>query len=371
MKNKVLATVLSIQIILLAAYFIAPNWWSTNHMKKPVGNYAISDLLTNRDVTAFAQDGKGQMWIGTSEGLNIFSGNGFMQMIHDDKDSSSIPDDNILCLYRDKNHVMWVGTMGGLARYDGSFHFSRIAIPTTRYGVFQIGEDSKGNILANNGYDIYKIKGDVVSKGYHFKTPNNFNLFFPDHTGGYWVDNQQSINHFNNKGRIDKSLYTPNANVSYYYKEGDTLWITQSRDVRGINLRTNDVFFTNREETHILPTSLYHAKGNNLLLNSGFHGMYSIDTKSGKLTKVDTEKLKLHHKDVTISTFYRDSKGNLWIGYDGGGFQIISPSEFSYNNHAAAFTSLQETIAGNNITCLDNVGDNIIGSTEEEVFSYN
>lgn len=340
-------------------------------MKKPVGNYAISDLLTNRDVTAFAQDGKGQMWIGTSEGLNIFSGNGFMQMIHDNKDSSSIPDDNILCLYRDKNHVMWVGTMGGLARYDGAFHFSRIAIPTTRYGVFQIGEDSKGNILANNGYDIYKIKGDVVSKGYHFKTPSNFNLFFPDHTGGYWVDNQQSINHFNNKGRIDKSLYTPNANVSYYYKEGDTLWITQSRDVRGINLRTNDVFFTNREETHILPTSLYHAKGNNLLLNSGFHGMYSIDTKSGKLTKVDTEKLKLHHKDVTISTFYRDSKGNLWIGYDGGGFQIISPSEFSYNNHAAAFTPLQETIAGNNITCLDNVGDNIIGSTEEEVFSYN
>jgi signal transduction histidine kinase len=78
-------------------------------------------LLTTRDglsentVRAVAEDGGGNLWVGTeSRGLNFFKVGKFTA---ERQGENSLPGDDISCLYADQDGVLWVGTSGhGLAR---------------------------------------------------------------------------------------------------------------------------------------------------------------------------------------------------------------------------------------------------------------
>ena len=49
----------------------------------------VSSGLSNRNVTCFAEDAEGYIWIGTESGLNKFNGNEYVQYYHTE-DSTSI-----------------------------------------------------------------------------------------------------------------------------------------------------------------------------------------------------------------------------------------------------------------------------------------
>jgi ligand-binding sensor domain-containing protein/signal transduction histidine kinase len=68
-------------------------------------------------VRAVAEDADGNLWVGTeSRGLNFFKDGKFIAY---QKSPGGLPGNGIFCLYLDRDGVLWVGTSGhGLARFD-------------------------------------------------------------------------------------------------------------------------------------------------------------------------------------------------------------------------------------------------------------
>ncbi|WP_448698303.1 two-component regulator propeller domain-containing protein [Mucilaginibacter sp. AW1-3] len=75
--------------------------------------------LSSNGVNAILKDSYGWVWFATTDGLDRFDGTNFTVYRHVDGDETSLPVNEILCLYEDKTGRLWIGTGGGaLVYYD-------------------------------------------------------------------------------------------------------------------------------------------------------------------------------------------------------------------------------------------------------------
>lgn len=82
-------------------------------------HYGVADGLSAADVTAFLQDSKGYMWIGTANGLNRGNGTQFKVFtVSEDTTKTALPNHKVRSLLEDKDKMMWIGTSGGLSKYN-------------------------------------------------------------------------------------------------------------------------------------------------------------------------------------------------------------------------------------------------------------
>jgi signal transduction histidine kinase/DNA-binding response OmpR family regulator/ligand-binding sensor domain-containing protein len=83
------------------------------------GRITIEDGIASEITTCFLHDSYGFIWIGTDKGLIRYDGYDFKTFTHNEYDSASISDDQIVCLCEDLRGNIWVGTFyGGLNKYD-------------------------------------------------------------------------------------------------------------------------------------------------------------------------------------------------------------------------------------------------------------
>lgn len=370
MKKIFLAAALTIQVVLLLVFFVDFNKWNTDGKKSVVGLMRESETLSDRSVTAFCEGGNQTMWIGTTDGLNVYTGQKFVQLACLPNDTTTIPDNNIKSLLCDSHDTVWVGTPNGVARHLGSFRFKRYTLPYSVNGFYQLADYGERGIIANNGSDAYIIIGETVKPFYHFSQLNtSANFLYPDRKGGYWIVEPAVIKHFDSNGRLMEPATHVEANVAYTSQMGDTVWICQSRWLTAIDLKNNRIVYQSKDRLPIIATSIYAHDKDHVYLNSSFHGLYLLTVSTEQLTKVPDTELHLHHKDVTISTLYGDKKHNLWVGYNDGGFQILSQTTMAFERFNN--TPLNFATAGQNVSRIGAVGQNVIGSTEDEVFCYN
>lgn len=78
----------------------------------------VEEGLSHAMVYDFAQDGRGQLWIATQEGLNRYDGQRMEVFVHDRLDRTSLPNDLVRALQVDAAGRLWVGTERGIARFD-------------------------------------------------------------------------------------------------------------------------------------------------------------------------------------------------------------------------------------------------------------
>src|SRR5437588_5303882 len=75
---------------------------------------SIEQGLSQSDVCCILQDGKGFVWFGTQDGLNMYDGYGFRVYRHDASNSESISDNYITAMAQDRFGNIWIGTQNGL-----------------------------------------------------------------------------------------------------------------------------------------------------------------------------------------------------------------------------------------------------------------
>jgi two-component system sensor histidine kinase ChiS len=82
--------------------------------------------LSHNLILALADDGKGNLWIGTYGGLNRLNqadtAQGFVRYLHDENDPHSISHDFARIVYTDSAGNVWIGTEGGLNRLAHADH---------------------------------------------------------------------------------------------------------------------------------------------------------------------------------------------------------------------------------------------------------
>jgi ligand-binding sensor domain-containing protein/two-component sensor histidine kinase len=127
-------------------------------MSQPERQYTFTHYTPDNGLTAYetitvVQDEVGYMWIGTANGLQRFDGTRFITFYHKDGDASSIPENKIIQLLRDKNNNLWVLTTSGRIGIFNtrSFKFKEVFVKPANVHSLQANKkiftDSRGNVF--------------------------------------------------------------------------------------------------------------------------------------------------------------------------------------------------------------------------------
>lgn len=112
-------------------------------------SHVISTELSNQQITGFAEDADGYMWIATHRGLNRYNGYDFHQYYCTD-DSTTLPDNQLTFVYNDSRNRLWVGSVNGVCYRTDDDRFQRVPMKAnTSHNGVQIVENSKGRLFLN------------------------------------------------------------------------------------------------------------------------------------------------------------------------------------------------------------------------------
>ena len=252
--------------------WVGTRWGGASHWNPNswlLGHYRSAAFGAGVGVNAFADDGAGTVWVGTSAGLvEIDTRRGReRQHKHDDKGELALADDRVMTLTFDRHSALWVGTMtAGLQRFD-------LARRTVRNYQNVEGDDS--TLPANGVMALYE-----------------------DRQGDLWVGTFG--------GGLARIANDTGAVTRYPFggSEGNAL-----SDPRASAIAED-------------------ARGN-LWIGTANGGLNLLDRSSGRFyhyRRNDSDPNSL--SDDAIYALHVDRHGDLWIGTAGGGLdRMIGSSE--------------------------------------------
>ncbi|MFP4060858.1 MAG: two-component regulator propeller domain-containing protein [Bacteroidales bacterium] len=274
--------------------------------------------LSSNDVTCVYQDHMGFIWIGTTNGLNLYTGENIFHYKYDISDTRSISNNFIFYISEDADSNLWISTSHGLNRYMREYdHFERyfstpddhatITFNKTRYHML----DSKGNFWLSSRKGLNKLEkksdGTFFFKRYYPKVfegndyyESQLSLFnmIEDDQGNIWTGSWGG-------GLI---MFNPKKETFTHYRhDPDNPFSISGNIVRHISFDNTG----------------------NMWIGTYTRGVNVFNPKTGIfLNYQNTPGLrKLMHNESNIVVLVPDKKDNLWIG--GNSFlQVIDPEKF-------------------------------------------
>ncbi|MGL5346135.1 MAG: ligand-binding sensor domain-containing protein [Peptostreptococcaceae bacterium] len=280
-----------------------------NPLKKYENNGENS--ISESAIYNITYDQKGYMWIGTAESglikLNI-KNNEVNSYIYDEKDKNSIPDNNIRCSFIDKKGDLWIGTSNGLAKYNSQ---------KDNFNMYKMKVGDKNSLVNSKVNSITQDKGGL--------------LWIGTYSGISLLDPNNKIQHYTTD-QIDSNSISSNVIHGIYEDEDGILWV--GTDCEGVNLidRKNNIISHIDDDNDKYKLSNYSI--NDI---KGIGDTVYIATRDG-LNKIDKRKQKvtIYKKEDGIqsnfiSSLFIDSKGYLWVGTSEG-LNIINTKDDSIIN---------------------------------------
>lgn len=258
------------------------------------------DGLCNNNVRSVFQDSDGVIWIGTKVGgsLSQFHRESltFTHYKHDPNDASSLSNDLVFCITEHVPGELWVGTSNGLNLFDKAsgesivfYHDDLDANSISSNNIYAVLQDDKDLLVGHliDGLDVFDIENKSVVNYHHTDeetsiTSDDVRILFRDHEANIWVGTLNGLNLFDKEaGTFRQFLHNPNdsLSISDNYIQGicedlnHNLWI-------GTNMGVN---LWNREEgTFTVLTRKDGLSGNSVKgILSDDYGNLWITTNNG------------------------------------------------------------------------------------------
>lgn len=331
--------------------------------------------LSSEDVTDFVMDKNGYMWIGTSDGLNLFDGKNFRHYLYIPGDSSSLADNHVQFLFKDSQERIWIGTNNGISKYLGYDKFQTIPIPQKYAQVFQLLEDKNRNLflVTDKGIISYNEKKHQYKTIFSYSSRNKNQIkFFIDKNNNFWEITLDSINCYEKD--FKKIFSTPNLaalNLAYATMDGNNLWSAGGNGLLKLNIE-------NRKTTVIKDSLSFHQADivprnifiyNHKIWLAAKNSIYSYNPENKEF--VCEEKMTdiiFNHFSSFISATYVDTKNDLWFGFSNGGFSNLKRLS---NDVALHHHSLIENLKDTPIRSLSREKNILWGiQNNNDVFSY-
>ena len=290
---------------------------------------ADKDGLSSNQVTCFAQNSKGLMWIGTVNGLNSYDGFRFRKFFHSAWDSSSIADSYIHCLLSDHEDRIWAGGRGSVSMLtNGGVKFVVLTIPQSKK-VFCLYEDAQNRVWAGCDNGLYI-----------FNTSTN---------------------------KFDKVLNEPVYDIDF---KNPFLALTSRSAIYGFNPVKNTIIGNYTEQFMGLGGMVYQpsaitADHDQLFITNSYTGFYVANTRTEQYLKIDPFGAQI----FTPVCHKADSSGNIWVGCTKGLYTYNQTD--STLKKANEFALADETLLGSqHILCLffDQSGLLWAGTREQGIF---
>ncbi len=258
------------------------------------------DGLSQNSVYALIQDRDGFIWMGTSEGLNVYDGYSFKVYKPNLFDSTSISDTWITALYEDSQGLIWVGTFGA-----GIDCFDKKTEKFTRYKNIP----GNGNSLCNNVvYSFAEDKNNLLWIG----TDEGISIFNREN---------QSFIHYRHLDDDPNSL-SYNAINQIYIDRSQRVWVCT--DGGGLDL------FDDKTQNFIhyqpQPGNRNTISGNSIwqitedpvnqdiFWIATFSGLEKFDFKNSQFTHFNEKTTPVSIPDNRLRTIFADTKGRIWMG---------------------------------------------------------
>lgn len=278
--------------------------------------------LSNNFITAIAEDKSGNIWIGTSNGLNKLEKDerNFIKYFSYRYNRNSIPSDIINTLLVDSNGELLIGTSGGLAVLK-SGKINRVSEnyldPATisSSNIMSLFEDSAGIIWIGtksggvNKYNRFNsnFTSIVRTTAENSLSSNNIRSVITDKFGNVWI------------GTYATGLNFYNTKENNYYQFGLTGKESPLYNLKitAIVIDSNYDFWIGTDSRGLFKASFGLNQG------KGFPKLLSL--KNYRHNSQDSTSLTFDY----IKNIYLDSNDNLWIGTEYG-LNFYNPGSDSF-----------------------------------------
>lgn len=328
-------------------------------------------------VNAFFEDSYGFQWTGgMSAGTGLKRTNKKTGEVivykHDASNPSSLSDDKVYSVFRDRSGILWVGTFDGLDKLDektGTFiHYRNKSGDQNSLSdnwVWPIYEDNQGYLwfgTVRGGLNKFNPNSGIFES--YKNDPSdprslNDNFIFSiygDRSGVLWIGTSAGgVNYFLPSAQVfnlfrsksgDKTWFTDNTIQSMLADRKGYYWIgTQKGGLYKFDYKKNifENYQYNSSSLNSISSnavqSLYEDRSGNLWIGNFSAGLdqYNPKTKSFKHYRnnpSDPNSLS----DNRIYSIVQDIQGNMWIGTYGGGLNKLDPrtnkiTRFQHDNN--------------------------------------
>ncbi len=360
------------------------------------GVWTQAQGLPQDTIRAITQTADGYLWLGSDEGLSSFDGYEFVTFT---KADGSLPNNSINALAPGANGTLWIGTPAGLTRYRNH----RFTTFTTRNG---LPDDAVSSLVEDRKGTLWIIAGGILSR---FKNEKFHNypmdglrpvraarVVYKDREGAIWVAGLEGLI------RLSDDKFVPvlgpkeiegNLINAIVRDRNNNVWLG---GLKGLMLLSADgslkMFYSHGHPENMV-SALWEDRDGNVWAGTstglsrldgrrsamslgGDRDMDSVrclfEDREGNLwvgmnaglNRLQDERFTVYgqaeglpgSKPVAV---HQDRKGQIWIGYDGGGL-------VEFHEKTTRIYSTRDGLAGNKIQSIRETshGDLLISTGE-------
>ena len=316
----------------------------------PVKFLDITNGLSNNSVITIHQDANNFMWFGTYDGLNRYDGYNFKTYRNRIGDTTSLSSNAVYCIQKDLKNNIWVGSSKGGSvlnqskdsfiplRYKSATSSKNIIlsdvlhqIKLIKEGAVLAGSQRRGLLLFNEG----SYSGIQIPLQLNGKSTTNYDVLAiePAVSGNScWV-------FVNNAGLCSYSVAAKQLKLVYpMAQKGNCL---ASGAYGKLWIGTDDGVFLYDPAANVLSTNYMPGKitvsnilneNETLWIATDGGGVFILPKDSRLAVPYSSISPAKIIKSNSVWTFYKDTRGNKWIGTLRGGISMISAVRASFEH---------------------------------------
>jgi ligand-binding sensor domain-containing protein/signal transduction histidine kinase len=303
--------------------------------------------LSHSNVTAFCQDSKGFLWIGTENGLNKYDGYEFKVYRKIDGDTLSLLVNAINYIFEDSRQTLWVATRtAGLHYYNPELDaFVRVPEFLSGHDISYISEDHNKTLWItgkrlNYAFVARKRNDGAWEEMKVMETPHQPVAIVEDAGDNYWIGlRTEGLLNWNSKTKAINKIYTHHADDSTSIASPDVfrlektqsgdLWVGTRNGLSGYNRDTDNFlnFRPGKDPTKTIPIGVItsmHEDGDNLWIGTENGGLSKLSVKTKVFQNYVYNKNDPYSiSDNSIWKVYKDSEGRIWVGTFSRGICVL------------------------------------------------
>ncbi len=278
-----------------------PLWASSDYS---FSRLDASQGLVNNQVLCIYKDSKGFVWFGTNAGLSRYDGYRFRNFVHDMNDSTSIADNYVMNIQELSNGDLLIETRWRYVVYD--YNHDRFHNQIAQYFKNLVPSTGFRSIFVDNKKQVWFIGHDNQ-------------LFLQD------FDNHRLYNPFRNvsleKGGVSDIIHS-NRLYRVLYRSG----IIEYYNDNDFSLEFHNEYLVGKMPPDDIILHLFVDRENDLWVYSPNNGLfyYQATLNTWDHCTVNTGRFRLSSN--LLSRLVQDHNGDIWVGTDHGGIDIINKS---------------------------------------------
>ena len=333
------------------------------------GHFFPADQFSSGLINDICQDRYGYIWIATDYGLNKFDGYRFTTYLHDPADTLTLCNNVVGCMFCDNDGQLWVGTSKGLDRYDYAtdefihYPFDRGSHPR----VSKLDQQKDGRlIVCTSGYHgLYQVKG---SKVVDFMTNRGddwlsfINSVLEDSKGRFWKCGYDNDIIYSDASGEHKMTSTQGFVVDFVERSDEILIICLHgiHSYRNGQLAVADIDLSSLGGREVIFRRVFQDSDGNIYIGTRGDGLFRLAANSRRLERVEGIAPGIDLNSAKIWAITEDRLGNIWLGCQSKGLLMLPKQQPQFQSWSFAAQGLQ---ISSTVTSVCSGDDGIIWCT--------